>query len=69
MIASQTNCPLLIGLELKEVTTDPVVVEVVVVPPVTTSVPVPALLESFLTVQVTEGVEEPLRTATISTIS
>lgn len=38
--------------ELNDVTTDPVVIEVVVVPPVTTSVPTADLSDPFLTVHV-----------------
>ena len=51
----------------KEVTSEPVVVEVVVVPAVTTAFP--ALLRSVAWCRifhVTEGVEEPIKTARIS---
>ena len=68
VVLNQTKSEAAMVAELKDVTTEPVVVEVVAVPPVTTSVPVADLSDPFLTVQVTDGVADPLNTATISVI-
>ena len=62
VVSSQKKLFAGILAELNEVTILPVVVDVVVVPLVTTSVPVALLSLAFLTVHVTEGVALPIRT-------
>jgi len=67
-ISSHTKLSAGIVASLNVVMDSPVVVFVVVVPPVTTSLPVKLLLVECLRVQVTEGVPVPIRTTFSSVI-
>ena len=67
VVTNQTNESAGMVASLKDVTSEPVETDVVVVPEVTTSAPVADLSELCRIVQVTDGVEVPLfRTALIS---
>lgn len=68
VVFSHTNELAAIAVALKEVTTDPVVTDVVVVPPVTASVPAALRSVPKRIVHVTLGLADPVRIAVIFVI-